>query len=228
MSEIKTERKIGLIPGTGKQSKGIALRLGKAGFDVMLGSRTEEKAKEAAIELNEKLQKKKFASATNSEIAEKCNLIFIVVPYVNLADTLESIKSKLHKGSIIVDVVVPLTFKDGLAYCIDDLPYPSASEFIQSQVPKGVNVVGAFKTISAITLNKIEKPLNYDIFLSGDDENIKEEIKGIFEKIDGARVINAGPLAASETTEHMTALLLNINKLNKVKHASFKVISGDH
>ncbi|MFW9924807.1 MAG: NAD(P)-binding domain-containing protein, partial [Candidatus Thorarchaeota archaeon] len=37
-------RKIGLIPGTGKQSKGIALRLGQAGYNVMIGSRSAEKA----------------------------------------------------------------------------------------------------------------------------------------------------------------------------------------
>ncbi len=220
------DRKIGLIPGTGKQSKGIALRLALAGFSVILGSRTKEKAVLAAKELSKKIPEVQFVGESNEEVVKQCNLLFFVVPYQHMVDTIEKLKPFLQPDTILVDVIVPLTFQAGLANCSDEVPNNSASEYLQSLVPEGIAVVGGFKTVSASKLNKINEPLNVDLFLTSDNKEAKQEIKEILSKITGLRALDAGPLSFSRTTEQMTALVINLNKLNKLKHGSFRIITS--
>ena len=226
-----TKKKIGMIPGTGKQSQGIALRLAQAGYKVMIGSRSSEKAKTIVEELNAKLSVSSFYGDENKEVVKQCDILFFVVPPEYICSTLEDLGSEIKTDAIIVDVIVPLTFEAGLAYCSEDMcmeqfDYPSMSEYIQATVPEGVSVVGAFKTISAAKLNRLNHPLNVDVFLTSNSQEAKNEIKEIICNIEGLRVLDAGPLAFSRTTEQMTAFVININKLNKLKHASFRVISA--
>ncbi|NHK32882.1 MAG: NADPH-dependent F420 reductase [Asgard group archaeon] len=216
---------IGLVPGTGKQSKGIAIRLGKAGFNVLIGSRKEEKAKKIAKELNDQIGKDCYQGFSNEEIVKRSDIVFLVIPPEYLENTLTTLNPYFKKGAIIVDVNVPLKFEEGICYFIEDESYKSASELIQAKVPEFVSVVGAFKTISAAKLNNLNHPLDVDVFLTSDHEEAINTLKEIISKIDGLRVLNAGPLIFSRTTEQMTALVININKLNKLKHASFKVMT---
>ncbi|HUT81585.1 MAG TPA: NADPH-dependent F420 reductase [Candidatus Bathyarchaeia archaeon] len=225
-------RIIGMVPGTGKQSKGIALQLGKAGYEVIIGSRSIEKAETIANELNSILGEKKFIGKQNNDVVKNCNVIFLVVPPEFLGDTLSGIKSQFQPGTILVDVVVPLKFESGLAFCDqereqDGKKYRSISEYIQANIPENVTLVGGFKTISANKLNKITESLNVDVFLTSDSSEAKEELKEIIRKIQGLRVLDAGPLVYSRTTEQMTALVININKLNKLKHGSYKIITAN-
>lgn len=224
------DRKIGMIPGTGKQSQGIALRLAQAGFNIVIGSRSEDKAKRIAEELNNKLSTNQFVGFDNKEVVKQCNILFFVVPPEHLIETLDDLVNDMKPNTILVDVIVPLSFKTGLAYCADGIcteetAYPSVSECIEAKVPKGVSVVGAFKTISAAKLNGLNHPLDVDVFLTSNDDDAKNELKEILGRINGLRVLDAGPIAFSRTTEQMTALVINLNKLNTLKHASFRVIS---
>ncbi|MBN1329517.1 MAG: NAD(P)-binding domain-containing protein [Candidatus Heimdallarchaeota archaeon] len=225
-----SEHTIGLVPGTGKQSKGIALQLGKAGYNIIIGSRSIEKAEIIANELNSILGEKKFIGKQNNEVVRNCNVIFLVVPPEYLEGTLAEIKPHFQPGTILVDVVVPLKFELGLAFCdhekeYNGKKYPSISEYIRANIPEAIFLVGGFKTISAIKLNRIIEPLNVDVFLTSDSLEAKEILRKILEKIDGLRVLDAGPLIYSRTTEQMTALVININKLNKLKHGSYKIIT---
>jgi len=225
-----TEKKIGMIPGTGKQSQGIALRLGQAGYKVMIGSRSKEKAEKIAVELNEKLSVKNYYGNDNKEVVKQCDILFFVVPPEYICSTLEELGPHIKSNAIIVDVIVPIIFEDGLAYCSEDMcmkdfSYPSISEYIQANVAEGIRVVGGFKTISATKLNRLDHSLDVDVFLTSNSQEAKNEVKEIIRKIDGLRVLDAGPLAFSRTTEQMTAFVINLNKLNKLSHASFRVIS---
>lgn len=220
-----TQNIIGLVPGTGKQSKGIALRLGIAGFNVLIGSRSKEKAIKIAEELNTRIGKECFQGFSNEEIVEKSDIIFLVVPPEYLESILMKLNPYFKEEAIIVDVNVPLKFEDGICYFLEDENYKSASELIEANAPESISVVGAFKTISAAKLNNLSHPLDVDVFLTSDDEKTINILKEILSKIKGLRVLNAGPLVFSRTIEQMTALVININKLNKLQHASFKVIT---
>jgi len=223
---------IGLIPGTGKQSQGIALRLGLAGYKVLIGSRSAEKALKVANELNAKLGKNLFQGFENKQVVRASSLLFLVVPPQFLGRTLKELSPEFQTGMVLVDVTVPLTFKekricwDASVIDAEDEP-PSASEFIQAQVPEGVTVVGAFKTISAAKLNALSEPLEVSTFLVSDSTAAKQLVKTILAKIPRLQILDAGPLAVASTIEHMTALVINLNKLNKLKHGSFKVVAKE-
>lgn len=219
-------RKIGLIPGTGKQSKGIALRLGMAGYSVMIGSRTKEKALATAKELNEKINKEIFSADDNKHVATECNLIFLVLPSEYLLETIKDLKDYFQPGTIIVDVMVPLIFEDGYMQCAHDTMKSSISEILQSMLSDDIPIVGAFKTVSANILGNVSMQLNLDIFVTSDVKQAKQEVMELITNIEGCRPVDAGPLKNSRTTEQMTALVININKLNKLKHASYKIISS--
>ncbi|MEA2070757.1 MAG: NADPH-dependent F420 reductase [Asgard group archaeon] len=225
MEKIRKEFIIGIIPGTGKQGQGIALRLGIAGYDVLLGSRDKEKAKRIARKLNLEINKKKFQGMQNEEVAKEANLLFVVFPYEFLKASIEPLIPSIQHDTIIIDVVVPLTFEKGYASCYDDVPYNSASEFLQMLVGNKATIVGGFKTVAAKKLQQINEPFDIDIFLTSDDKQAKEKVKTLLEHLPGIRVLDAGPLIFSRTTEQMTAFVINLNKLNKLHHASFKIVS---
>ena len=99
---------IAVLGGTGKEGKGLAYRWARAGYRVLIGSRTSEKAVAAANEIKEMLGAGiSVEGMSNLEAAHEANIAVLTVPYAAHRDTLESIKAEL-KGKILVDVTVPL------------------------------------------------------------------------------------------------------------------------
>ena len=86
--------KIGIVGGTGREGRGLAVRWAKAGHDVFIGSRQTEKgvakAAEFANEFGVSLQ-----GADNVAACEHGDLIVVTVPYSAHRATFESIK-KFH------------------------------------------------------------------------------------------------------------------------------------
>ena len=79
--------KIGLLGGTGKEGRGLAMRWAKAGHEIVIGSRDPAKGDNVA------------AAATD--------LVVVCVPYSGQAETLRELAPRLE-GKIVVDLVVPL------------------------------------------------------------------------------------------------------------------------
>ena len=103
------KKKIAIIGGTGKEGKGLAYRWAKAGFTVIIGSRTIEKAEKAVIELMEEksLHGVDLRFAENHEAASIADVVVITIPFAYHVETLESLKPQLA-GKILIDVTVPL------------------------------------------------------------------------------------------------------------------------
>ena len=215
--------KIGLIGGTGPQGQGLTLRLAKAGYKVLIGSRTLEKAQTIAEELNAKLSLDSISGMTNKDVILATNIIFLTIPYDTVQPTLnpliESIKANTH---ILVDITVPMKYEKGKGMIFDGSEQGSMSKQINDLL-KPVPVVGAFKTISAHALLEIEKPLNRDTFVYGPKEQ-RKEIMDLITKIETLRPIDAGPLREAETIERLVPFLININKRYKIKDSGLKII----
>ena len=98
---------IAVLGGTGKEGKGLAFRWARAGYRVLIGSRSSEKAVKAASEIMELLEgSPSVVGATNREAAEQADIAVLTVPYAAHRETLESVKEYL-KGKLLVDVAVP-------------------------------------------------------------------------------------------------------------------------
>src|SRR5690606_27647729 len=99
---------IAVLGGTGKEGKGLAYRWAKAGYKVLIGSRSEERAVSAASEIMELAEgSTSIVGTSNKEAAQPADIVVLSVPYAALRETLESVKIAL-KGKILIDVTVPL------------------------------------------------------------------------------------------------------------------------
>ena len=106
---------IGIIGGPGPEGQGLALRLGLAGFPIIIGSRNPEKGTAAIEKLLSIAPDVSLSCKDNLSTAEQSDIVIISVPFEAHQATLEAIKSQLE-GKIVINVVVPLVFNKGTAY----------------------------------------------------------------------------------------------------------------
>src|SRR6266850_2015760 len=106
--------KIAIIGGTGDLGFGLALRWARAGVEILIGSRDEQKARDAAQRardtLNPDLSHPQNILVSGFENAAACaqaRLVVLAVPFPAQAATLKSIRGSL-KDAILVDASVPL------------------------------------------------------------------------------------------------------------------------
>src|SRR5512133_2235827 len=99
---------VAVLGGTGKEGKGLAYRWARAGYQVLIGSRTTEKAVTTASEILELLDGSgSVVGMSNQEAAQQANIAVLTVPFAAHRSTLESVKDSL-KGKLLIDVTAPL------------------------------------------------------------------------------------------------------------------------
>jgi 8-hydroxy-5-deazaflavin:NADPH oxidoreductase len=217
--------KIAVVGGTGDQGMGLARRWGLAGFEVIIGSRVEERARAAAKELNDDADGSgaQFDGATNGDAAARSEIVVITVPFAAQAATIKDIKARLSEGSLLVDVTVPLeTAVDGKPTRVLGVWAGSAAEQCAELAAPGVEVVSAFHSVPASMLSDLSREVACDVLVCGDRKQAKERLRPLVEAIPGCRYVDAGPLANSRTVEALTALLIGVNIRYKT-HAGLRI-----
>ncbi len=208
---------IAIIGGTGDQGKGLALRWAKKGFEIVIGSRDRERARAASAEARATL--KAFGAdnvdldgATNADAAATAQIIVLTVPFAAHISTLKEIREKIKAGSLIVDVTVPLEpAVGGKPTRILGVWAGSAAEQCRELAPEGVQVVSAFQNVGAEALARLDREVECDVIVCGDDKEAKQRLRPLVAAIPGCRYIDGGPLANSRTVEAITALLIGFN-----------------
>ncbi len=205
---------IAIIGGTGKEGSGLALRWAAAGYRVVIGSRSQEKAWQTALTLNQKLGVQHVQGYENDEAVRQAEICALTVTYTAHQLTLESLKEALQ-GRILVDATSRVDYRAP----IPPQP-PSAAEQAQAILGKAVRVVGAFQTIPARLLTRdIGQPMGADALICSDDIRAAEEVIQLAEAA-GMNGIYAGSLSNSIIVEGITALLISMNNYYHVKDAS--------
>ena len=217
--------KIGVIGGTGDEGYGLALRWAKHGYEVIIGSRDPEKARQAATRIQNAVGKdSRVSGLVNVEVAGKADILVVTVPFVALNDTIKSIKQSLRPGQIVVNVTVPLeTSVGGSATRTVGLWDGSAGELASRLLPKEVKLVSAFNNVSAELLNDLSKNVDCDVLICGGDAETKRIVMELAHSIPGVRGFDAGPLENSRTVEQLTALLVSLNIRHGVKTAGLRI-----
>src|SRR5436190_11274250 len=93
---------LAILGGTGKEGSALALRWAKAGYPVILGSRSAERAAQTAAELTAQLGQGNLRGLDNEAAAREGNIIVLTVPPEAQISTLSSVKPALA-GKILVD-----------------------------------------------------------------------------------------------------------------------------
>jgi 8-hydroxy-5-deazaflavin:NADPH oxidoreductase len=207
-----------IVGATGALGYGLALRFGRAGTPVVIGSRDAGRAQEAAGRAAAQVPGGTFSGAENPEAVQACEIVILSVPFGSQAQTLSSIKDSLSPGQLVIDATVPLASEvGGKPTRTIGVWQGSAAEQAQELVPEGVRVVSAFHTVSADTLSDLDHALGEDVLVCGDKKVDKDRVIELVGRIDGLRAVNAGALETARIVETLTPLLISINVRNKVR-----------
>lgn len=211
--------RIAILGGTGSEGLGLGARFGRAGEEVILGSRSEERAAKAVERLRGWVGDGRFSGTTNDRAAAAGDVVFVTVPFAGLDAVIDACRTELE-GKIVVDTVVPLRTEDGF-FDLQKLPEGSAAEYLQARLPRS-RVVAAFKNQSAEKLLDLEAPLEGDVVVCGEDDGARQEVSALVRRLPGLRPIDGGRLRNGRPLEAMTALLLNLNRRHGSR-ASFRL-----
>ena len=151
---------IAFIGGTGPEGLGLAMRFAQAGREVIIGSRRQDRADEAAQKIRDAVPNANASGLENKAAVAQGEVVFITVPFDGQEPTLQDLRAELA-GKIVVDTVVPLQFEKGKirALILDD---GSAAEQANRILPDSI-VVGAFQNLSAHELMDLEHDVPADV-----------------------------------------------------------------
>jgi 8-hydroxy-5-deazaflavin:NADPH oxidoreductase len=212
-----------IIGGTGALGFGLALRLGRAGVPVVIGSREVGRAGEAAARVLERLPAARVEGLRNPDAASRGPIVILAVPFRAQSENLTNLRGALHEGQILVDATVPLAAAvSGKATRLLGVPQGSAAQQAQEMAPAGVSVVSALHTVSAPVLGDLEAELDEDVLVTGDSGEAKRRVAELIEHIPGLRPVDCGRLEAARLVEGLTPLLISVNIRHKT-HAGIKL-----
>jgi len=201
--------RVAVVGGTGGFGKALARRLSEAGYEVVIGSRDEERARAAAAELG-------VDGATNADAARSADLVVLATKAEGAVDTARELRDAIGTTPVL-SVAAELRFTpQGV------LPTPEASsvaERIQAEVD--APVAAGLHSLAAANLGGDEAP-DEDALVCGDDPDAKALALELAGRVTVGRPIDAGPLASARALEGMTAVIVNVNKRYRA-HAGLRV-----
>lgn len=206
---------VAVLGGTGEQGRGLARRLGLAGVRVVLGSRSAERAAEAATALPGEV-----SGADNAAAAASGDVVVVAVPWDGHRELLAELAGALE-GKIVVDCVNPVGFDKQGAYALA-VEEGSAAQQAQAVLPAS-RVVAAFHHVSAVLLlDESVDALDTDVMVLGDDREATDLVQALVGLIPGMRGVYAGRLRNAHQVEALTANLISVNRRYRA-HAGLRV-----
>jgi 8-hydroxy-5-deazaflavin:NADPH oxidoreductase len=216
---------IPIIGGTGALGVGLARRWARAGVPLVIGSRSAERAEEAAAKVREAVPGAEASGTANADAATKGEIVFLTVPFRAQSENLNNLREALRPGQILVDCTVPLAAAvSGKATRSLGVWQGSAAQQAQEMVPEGVTVVATMHTLAAPTLADLDAELSEDVLVCGDKKADKARVARLIEAIPGLRAVNAGALEMARIVEQLTPLLISVNSRYKT-HAGIRLTS---
>ena len=205
-----------MLGGTGPQGRGLTRRFAAAGHEIVIGSRSADRAHEVAAGFADLGA---VSGGSNADAAD-ADLVVVTVPYDGHAALLSELAGRLS-GKIVVDCVNPLGFDGQGPYALF-VEAGSAAQEAQQILP-GSTVVAAFHHVSAVHLEdaSVER-IEGDVLVLGEDRDAVQTVCDLATAIPGARGVYAGRLRLAGQVEALTANLIAINRRYKA-HAGLRV-----
>lgn len=208
---------IGVIGGTGKLGQALARRLSSAGYDVIVGSRSEEKARAAAAELGAATGRR-VTSGSNVFAAANAELVIVSVPYASQEEILRDIRDSV-RGKLVVDTTVPLVPPKVMRV---QLPAEGCAALrARALLAPGTKVVSAFHNVAAHKL-ATDAHVDCDVLIFGDEKDERQRVVDLC-RAAGLRGLHAGALANSAAAEALTSVLIFINRHYAVDGAGIRI-----
>jgi len=205
---------IAFVGGTGPEGLGLACRFALAGEEVGIGSRSRERAVEAAAKVRAKVPEARVFGDENQDVVRRGEIIFVTLPFTAHRSTLEGLREEIG-DKVVIDVTVPVAFQEGIFVAVP-VAEGSAAEQTQALLPQA-RVASGFHHLDAAHLMRVERAVEGDIIVCGDHREAKEAALALAAEVQGARAVDGGPLQSARYLEAFTVLLLTLNKLHKAR-----------
>lgn len=204
---------IAILGGTGDLGSGLAKRWIAAGYSVVIGSRSAEKAQAFAKELGGNAR-----GDDNVGAAKSADIVVLAVPFGSHEATLLEVKDVVQ-GKIVVDAAVPLV--PPKVSVVQLPPEGSAAQIAQKLLGDGVKVVSAFHNVGATKLHAGGRA-DCDVLVFGNDKEARDLVIALAGEV-ATSGVDGGVLANSAAAEALTSVLIGINRRYKVPGAGIRI-----
>jgi NADPH-dependent F420 reductase len=209
---------IAVLGGTGKEGKGLASRWAKSGLSVVIGSRSIDRAKETATEINLADYPISVMGEDNLSATRAADIVVISVPYSAHRETLETIKPAMQ-GKILIDVTVPLV--PPKVTKVQMPPAGSAALEAKEILGDTAEIASAFQNISYEHLQGDEE-IGCEVLVTGTSKETRSVALELVARA-GLTGWDAGPLENSMVAEGLTSILIHVNKIYGTTHAGIRI-----
>jgi len=210
---------IAILGGTGDLGTGLAIRWSKAGYKIVIGSRTLTKAQAAVADLEKISPTTTGAAMENADAAAEGDIVVLTVPAEHQISTLETVKSGLL-GKILIDVTVPLV--PPRVGTVQLPPEGSAGKRAQDFLGDDVQVVTAFQNVAAHLL-KEDVTIECDVLVAGNKRSARDKVIQLAQQA-GMTGWHAGPIENSAAAEALTSVLIQINRRHDIAHSGLQIV----
>lgn len=201
--------KIGVLGATGPAGSALAARLADLGHDVVLGSRSAERAEEVRTALIEQWPDRSLSlSAADNAGAADAELVVVATPWDGAAPTVAPLADALS-GKVVISMANALT-RVGKEFQPLIPPRGSVAADVQAAIP-GSLVAAAFHHVPAKELGDLEHPVECDVLVCSDHPEATAVVSSLVSAIPGMRPVDAGRLTAAGPIEALTAVLIGMN-----------------
>lgn len=202
--------RVGILGGTGPAGRALAARLASVGVDVVIGSRSAERAAMACEEIRKQWpDRQMWLEPGENPHAAQAQVVLVATPWDAAAPTAESVAGELG-GKVVISMANALVVEDGEFRAV--IPETgSVAAAVQAAVPDAL-VAAAFHHLPARSLSDITKPVVGDVLICSDSDLALDTTADLARQVPSLRPLHAGSLAAAAAVEAFTAVLLGVNK----------------
>lgn len=206
MLDSPMENSVGIIGGAGPAGRGLAARLATAGYHVVLGSRTAERATEVAGAVSHR-GSGSISGGTNEEAA-KAGVVIVATPWDGAVETVRGLRDALAHKTVIS--MVNALQKQGRELVPLFPPRGSMAAEIAAAIPNS-RVAGAYHHLPAADMENLDSGLDADVMVIGDDLEARKEAMELTNAMPGLRAVEVGSLALAGAVEAFTGVCISVN-----------------
>ncbi|MDQ4069596.1 MAG: NADPH-dependent F420 reductase [Actinomycetota bacterium] len=200
---------VGIVGGTGPAGRALGARLASVGLEVVIGSRSADRAREIVEDIHKKWPDRDLplSPGPNADAAS-APLVVVATPWDAAADTAASLRGHLS-GKVVVSMANALAKVNGELQAVVP-PGGSVAAGVQAAVPEAL-VSAAFHHLPARSLGDLTRPASGDVLVCSDHGEALEATSELVRRVPSLRPFVAGSLAAAGPVEAFTAVLLGLN-----------------
>lgn len=200
------------------------MQFAAVGTEVILGSRSAERAAGVVDELRRRWPSRKLAlQPGDNAAAAGAEVVVVATPWEGALSTVADHAAALE-GKTVISMVNALT-RWGKYMVPLVPPTGSVAQALATAAP-GASVAGAFHHLPAGQWADLDQRLEADVLVCADKRSTARQVIALVDSLPGLRGVDAGGLGSALAIEALTAALLEVNRRYKT-HAALRITGID-